>query len=292
MNRYSNLILFLALAALMLTACTPTAGAASPARTEPASTSDACLGSAEDALVDLDCREMHIAVENVYLPFNYVSLETGEPGGWDYDVWREICTRLHCTPVFVETSWDSLIQSVASGENNAGADGITITPARAEQVDFSDGYIQLVQRLLVRIDEDRFDSIEAFAADESLLLGTQVSTSNYETAILYLPEERIKAFDTMPFAVQALVAGDVDAVLIDEVVGMGYRGANADQIEFIGPAIKSDELGFIFTPGSDLVDPVNQALASMREDGTLDEFNAYYFGPDFTLTEADIQTGE
>ena len=71
-------------------------------------------------------------------------------------------------------------------------------------------------------------------------MGTQTATTNYETAVEYLPEDRVQAFEQFPFAVQALIAGDVDAVIIDEVVGMGYMGENADAVELIGPAISSD----------------------------------------------------
>ncbi len=95
----------------------------------------------------------------------------------------------------------------------------------------------------------------------------------------------------MPFAVQALVAGDVDAVLIDEVVGMGYLGENGEKLEFTGEPITSEELGFAYPKGSDLREPVDRALESMRQDGTLEKLNARYFSPDFQVTEDDIVTG-
>lgn len=257
--------------------------------TEVESKPNGCLGSAETAIVDLECREVTIAVENAYLPFNYISIQTGEPGGWDYDAWREICTRLHCIPVFVEVAWDGMIQAVASGQYDVAADGITITPERQKIVDFSIGYIQIQQRLLVRKGESRFSNIEEFAENKTLIMGTQVNTTNYQTAIKFLPEERVKAFDQFPFAIQALINGDVDAVIIDEIVGMGYSGQNADKLELIGPSISSDELGFVFPKGSPLVEPVNKALQAMMADGTLAALNERYFGPSFTLTEEDIK---
>lgn len=249
---------------------------------------EGCLGTAEEAIADLDCEEITIAVENAYLPFNYIAIETGEPGGWDYEAWAEICTRLHCTPLFVEASWEGMIQAVADGQFDAAGDGITITDDRAQVVDFSIGYINIVQRLLVRSGDTRFASIEEFV-DGDFILGTQVATTNYETAIDYLPEDRIRAFDQFPFAVQALIAGDVDAVILDEVIGMGYMGVNADQVELIGPPISSDELGFIFPKGSELTDYVNQALTAMQQDGFLADLNVRYFGPEFDITYDDIQ---
>ncbi len=133
--------------------------------------------------------------------------------------------------------------------------------------------------------------MEDFVASEELVMGTQTGTTNYETASQYLPEERLQAFEQFPFAVQALIAGDVDAVIIDETAGQGYMGENADELELIGPSLSSDQLGFIYPKGSDLVDPVNQALASMKADGTLEALSIKYFGPSFTITYDDIGEG-
>jgi polar amino acid transport system substrate-binding protein len=250
---------------------------------------EGCLGTAGDAIVDLECREVTIAVENMYLPFNYLDPDTGEPTGWDYDVWNEICTRLHCKPVYTEASWEGMIQAVSDGQFDAAADGITITDERAEIVDFSVGYINIDQRLLVRKDEDRISSIDDIVNDPELKLGTQSGTTNYETATKFLPEERIEAFETFPFAVQALIGGDVDAVIIDEVAGQGYMGENADALKLVGPSMSSDQLGFIYPKGSDLVDPVNQVINAMKADGFLEELNLQYFGPSFTITYDDLE---
>ncbi len=268
----------LVVAALVLVAC-------SSAASQP----EGCLGTAADAIVDLDCQEVTVAVENAYLPFNYIRTDNNEPEGWDYDAWREICKRLHCKPAFVEAAWEGMIQAVADGQFDAAADGITITEDRAQIVDFSMGYINIEQRLLVRLGEDRFTNIEEFAANDALVMGTQTGTTNYETATKYLPESRLKAFEQFPFAVQALIAGDVDAVIIDETAGQGYRGENADSLALIGPSISSDQLGFIYPKGSELVGPVDQALQSMMQDGFLTELNKKFFGPDFVITYDDIQ---
>ncbi len=247
----------------------------------------ACGGSGDD----LDGREVTIAIENAYLPFNYVDAVTGEPGGWDYAAWDEICRRIGCTPVYVEAAWEGMIVAVSDGQFDAAADGITITEDRAEIVDFSIGYVAIEQRLLVRADETRFDSIEDIVADESLNLGTQTGTTNYETAATYLPEDRIQAFEQFPFAVQALLSGDIDAVIIDETAGLGYLGENKEDLKLVGPSMSSDNLGFIFPLGSDLVEPVNDAIRSMIDDGFLAKINLEFFGPGFTVTYDDIGDG-
>jgi polar amino acid transport system substrate-binding protein len=66
-------------------------------------------------------------------------------------------------------------------------------------------------------------------------------------------------------------------VLMDATSGQGYIGANPDQLKMIGDPLGTEEYGFIFTPGSDLVAPFNAAIQSMKEDGFLDQLNTRWF---------------
>ena len=232
-----------------------------------------------DLLPDLGGQTVTVAVENAYPPFNYYD-DDGSAAGWDYDVVDELCVRLNCTPEYIETSWEGMIVAVGGGEFDMAADGITITAERAEIVDYSIGYIQIIQRFITRIDEDRFGTVQEFV-DGDFTIGVQTGTTNYLTATELVGEDRLIAFDQFGAAVQALIAGDVDAVVIDDVAGQGYVGENADEIELMAEGLTApDELGFIFEPGSDLVEPFNAAIRSMVTDGSLNEINAVYgFGP-------------
>ena len=99
----------------------------------------------------------------------------------------------------------------------------------------------------------------------------------------------MSGFEQFPFAIQALIGGDIDAVILDEVIGLGYVGENADQVELVGPSISSDQLGFVFPTGSELVEPFNQAIQSMIDDGFMNQVNLKFFGPDFKVTYDDIK---
>ena len=276
------LFALLVVGAMVLSACAPEAAP------EPAPEPVAEPVVEEGGLADLGGKEVTITVENAYLPFNYIDPETGEGAGWDYAIWNEICSLLNCTPVFVESAWEGMIQAVADGQFDVGADGVTITEERAEIVDFSIGYVAIEQRLLVRADEDRITSIQDIVDNTELKLGTQTGTTNYETALKHLDADRINAFEQFPFAVQALIAGDIDAVIMDETAGQGYLGENAQDLKLVGDSLSSDELGFIYPLGSDLVEPVNAALEELMQNGFLVEINAEYFGEDFDVTYDDL----
>ena len=236
------------------------------------------LGAEPAALPDLGGATISIAVESSYIPFGFIDLETDEPIGLDYDLLDELCARLNCVPDFIETAWDGMILAVSNGEFDMAVGGITIKPDRAEIVDFTDGYVSIVQVLLSRIGETRFDGAESLAADESLLVGVQPATTNYWVALGLVGEERVVAYETFPVAVQALIAGDVDAVVMDDVAGQGYVGVNADRLQIIGePLTSEEEIGYIFPLGSELRDAMNAGLDSMRADGTLEAINNRWF---------------
>ena len=263
----------------------PTAGASIPAAL-------AELAAGEIELPDLGGREVTIAIENAYPPFNLVDIRTNEAIGWDYDTLDELGVRLNYTPVYITASWDSMIAAVSQGEFDMAADGITITEERDEVVDFSVGYIQLAQVLMTRAGEDRFDSTDAFAADESLTLGTQVGTTNYQLSVELVGEERVQAYDTFGVAVQSLLTGDVDAVLLDNVASQGYMGAEADAFQIVGEPLTSEELGFIFPEGSELTAAFDAGLASLAADGTLDMlFQKWFvdFDPSTLTGEAEAE---
>jgi len=233
---------------------------------------------AQDALPDLGGRTVAIAVENAYIPFNYIDEASGEAVGFDYDVMNEVCARLNCTPEFVQTTWDALLVGVAAGEFDVGASGITITEERERTVDFSMGVVATSQVLLMRIDEDRFATVADFTAGD-FFLGTQRGTTNYDLAVEMVGEARIVAFEEFGPTIQALVNGEVDAVIIDSTSGQGYVGENDELLTIINEPLTSDFLGYAFAEGSDLVEPFDAALVSMMADGTLDAISATWFPP-------------
>jgi polar amino acid transport system substrate-binding protein len=221
-------------------------------------------------VTDLGGREVRIAVENAYPPFNYIDKDTDEAVGWDYDVGREICKRLNCTPVFVEAAWEGLFEAMAAGEYDVAFDGITITLARSLKVDFSDPYVEYGQVLLVRADRAEIADEESFTASD-LTISTQIGTTNEYTAMKLFGEERVVSFDTFDMPVVALIAGDVDSVIIDEVAAIGFMGENPGQMKIAFSVTSGEILAFPYPPLSDLVEPFNWAMQEMFADGTMDE---------------------
>ena len=92
--------------ALVASACgSDSDDAASSSSSAPATTAASSDGGGDDA-PDLGGQTVTVAIENAYLPFNYIDAATGEAGGWDYDAIDEICARINCAPDYQEFAWD------------------------------------------------------------------------------------------------------------------------------------------------------------------------------------------
>ncbi len=233
-------------------------------------------------LPDLKGRVVKAVTGNDYPPLNFVEASTGKAIGWEYDAVNEIGRRLNCEIEWNVTTWDTMISAVRAGQFDVGMDGITINAEREEQIDFSDPYMVSQQFMLVRKDEARFENEKEFAADKDLLIGAQAGTTNFYVAVYNVLDgdeanKRIKLFETFGASVQALIAGDVDMVLMDAASSRGYIGANPEKLKNTGGPLGTEEFGFIFTPDSDLRVPFNEALASMKEDGFLEKLNTKWF---------------
>ena len=233
-------------------------------------------------LPDLSGKTVVVVTENAYPPLQFVDPKSGQAVGWEYDAMNEIAKRLNFKVEYQNTSWDAMIQAVSDGQYNIGMTGITIKDDRKEKVDFSDAYMRSEQFMLVRGDETRFSDGKSFAAVEDALVGAQPGTTPFYTAVYEVLDgneanPRIKLFETFGATVQALKAGDVDMVLTDGTAGKGYVDASNGGLKLVGGPLGSEDFGFIFTKGSDLVAPVNAAIAAMKADGTIDGLNKKWF---------------
>jgi len=233
-------------------------------------------------LPDLKGRKMVVVTENAYPPLQFKDPKTGNAIGWEYDAVAEIAKRLKITLEYQNTSWDAMIQAVSDGQYDMGMTGITIKDERKEKVDFSDPYMRSEMFMIVRGDEDRFTEAKSFAAFKEGLVGAQAGTTPFYTAVYSVLDgneqnPRIKLFETFGAQIQALKTGDVDVVLTDGTAGKGYVDASNGGLKLIGGPLGTEDFGFIFPKGSDLVAPINAAIASMKKDGTLDALNKKWF---------------
>ena len=233
-------------------------------------------------LPDLGGKEVVVVTENAYPPLQFVDPKSGDAIGWEYDAMLELASRLNFSLSIENSSWDAMIPAVSEGQYDVGMTGITIKEDRKELVDFSDAYMRSEMFMLVRAEEDRFADGPSFAGFADGLVGAQAGTTPFYVAVYDMLDgdeanPRIKLFETFGASVQALRVGDVDVVLTDGTAGAGYVDANPGTFKLVGDSMGTEDFGFIFPKGSELVDPINAGIAAMKADGTLDALNKKWF---------------
>ncbi|MBI5669857.1 MAG: amino acid ABC transporter substrate-binding protein [Chloroflexi bacterium] len=226
---------------------------------------------------DLGGREITVAVENAYPPYNFIN-EDGEAVGWDYDTFRDICHLLNCKPVFVQTTWDGMLAAIGRGEFDVAADGITYTKERDETVDFSQLYQAYDETLLVRADETRFSTVEELLALPDYRVATQIGTTNEITAHEIFGVDNVQSYDVFGAAIEALLNDDVDAVVVDRPAAEGWIEERSGAMKTLPESLAGLEgLAFAFPPGSDLVKPINAAMSALEASGRWEEVYAKWF---------------
>ena len=239
-------------------------------------------------LPDLKGREITVVTENAYPPLQFIDRD-GKAVGWEYDAIAEIARRLDLKVSYAGSSWDAMIPAISDGQYDIGMTGITIRDDRKEKVDFSDPYMRSEMVMLVRGDEARFSDAASFRANPDLLIAAQPGTTPFYVGIYEVLDgneqnPRVKLFETFGASVQALRAGDVDLVLTDQTAGAGYVAGSGGALKVVGERLGAEDFGFIFPKGSDLVAPVNAAIAALRADGTLAALDRKWF-LDFKMGE-------
>jgi polar amino acid transport system substrate-binding protein len=167
--------------------------------------------------------------------------------------------------------------SYAPGEKKFDFDinQISITPARAKAVDFSDGYYSAAQAVIAPKGSDAAGatSVEDL---QDIRLGAQTGTTSL-TAVrdVIQPTQQPLVFEDTNAAKQALANDQVDAIVADLPSAFYITAVEIPDSTIVGQFQptegETEEFGMLFEKGSDLVPCVNQALAALRESGELDD---------------------
>jgi len=210
-----------------------------------------------------------------YEPFQYK--EGGKIVGFDVDLMDLVAEELELEQEIVNTPFETIEtgQAMNTGKCDIAAAGMTITDPRAEVMDFSDGYFDATQALLVKKGAG-YDSLEAMSGKT---LGVQISTTGEQYAEENAPDDvELKVFEDLALLVTAVKSGNIDAAINDNSVLYDYVEKNPDtevSVEFdtgesYGFAVAKDE-------NDVLLETVNDVVAQAKEDGTYEELFTKYF---------------
>jgi polar amino acid transport system substrate-binding protein len=199
----------------------------------------------------------------------------GDPqnyGGYEGEVASEVAKRMDLP---IEWVVEPFNKSYAPGAKDYDFDinQITITPERQRVVDFSDGYFDNDQGVLV-LEGSPAASAKSLSDLKDVKLGAQVGTTALDFVNTTIkPEEQAKVYDTTNDARSALESGQIDAFVTDLVTTVYLRDIEIENSEVIGQYPGDEEFGMLFEKGNPLVGCVNEVLGEMKQDGTLKDLS-------------------
>ena len=234
--------------------------------TEAASTAEAAAAD----FTTVEDGKLHMATNATFPPYESIA-DDGTFEGIDVDIAGKIAEKLGLELVVDDMEFGSIITSVQTGKEDIALAGLTVTDERKQTVDFTDSYATGVQVVIVPIDSD----IETIDDLEGKQIGCQESTTGY----IYCSdtpenggygEENVTAFPSGANAVQALLGGKVDAVVIDSQPAQEFVAQNAGKLKILSTEFVSEDYAIgVSKDNTALRDAVNNALKELIDDGTV-----------------------
>ena len=227
-------------------------------------------------------------------PFCYYDVDTNELKGLDVDILREICNRLGIADIQASvTDFSNMLLELNNGNVDMVADAMYIKDERLDVALFTDVWYTEGEAVVIPTNS-------SFTTKESLkdaVVGAQPGTAFYETGEQWLADGKIKdlvGFENQATLMTAVNTGKVDACVTDGIVA-GYTIAQdssldlmlmnpyeAEAVGKIGAAVRFED--------DDFLAEVNDALNSMKEDGTLMSIlESYGLNEDYYI---DVESGK
>ena len=240
--------------------------AAEDTSSEASSEEASSTASAETASYDVETVEDGVLImsTNAAFPPYEMTNDAGEFEGIDVEMAGEIAKRLGLELQIDDMDFDAALLAVQQGKSDIAMAGITITEDRLVNMDFSNTYANGVQSVIVPEGSD-ITSPDDLAGK---LVGVQRGTTGYTFCIDEFGEDAVAPFDNGNTAVQNLVSGKVDAVVIDNAPAQEYVAANPG-LTILDTAFADEDYAIGVAKGNtQLLDAINSILAEMEADGT------------------------
>lgn len=209
---------------------------------------------------------LRVGTDATYEPFESID-EDGNFVGFDMELIAMVAEELGLELQLQNVSWEGIIPGLMNGNYDCLISAMTITEERKKQIDFSDPYFTIKQVIVVREDDFSINGPEDLA-------GKVVTVQNGTTGDLYASEienVKMKRFDTNPQAIQELLNNNADAAVMDDLVAYQAMAkmSGLRVIEIHDAEIENYGIG-VRKGNEELLNKINRALATLKENGKLD----------------------
>lgn len=230
-----------------------------------------------------------VATSANFAPFEY--MDGNEFKGIDIDIIKDIAKELNMELVIKNMEFDSVVQSVSSGNADVGISGLTINESRQKVVNFTEPYFSASQVVIFNVNDNNFVGIDskeglinAINKIKGIKIGVQTGTTgeffakgdidwNFEG----FKDANILSFSNGAMAVSAMLNKQIDIVIIDEMPAKVLVKANKGSNYLAIPLTEEKYSISVGKNKEELLKKINDILQGMKEDGSIDEIvNKYY----------------
>jgi polar amino acid transport system substrate-binding protein len=217
-----------------------------------------------------------VGTDAAYAPFESQN-EKGEIVGFSIDLMNAVASKAGIQVKYVNTPWEGIFNALAQGDRDVLISSITITPERAQTMDFSAPYFDAQQLIAVGSNS----KVAKFSDLTKLKVGVQTGTTGDEvvTKLQGKNSALIKRFESTPLALKELDAGGVEAVVADNGVVINYVSNNNAKLRTVtDTSFAPEQYGIAVKKGNaELLGKLNQGLADIKADGTYKKIYDKYF---------------
>jgi arginine/lysine/histidine transporter system substrate-binding protein len=229
---------------------------------------DASQAEATGESAEGEMETLTMATNAEFPPYEFY--EGQQVVGIDAEMGAAIAEKLGYDFKIEDMAFDSIIPAVVSGKASFGMAGMTVTPERLENVDFSDSYATGVQVVIVKEDSPITTVDDLFAEGAENAVGVQTGTTGDIYASGDIEEKglgTIERYNKGADAVQSLATGKIDCVIIDREPAKEFVAAN-EGLKILETEYAVEDYAICFAKDSELTEKVNGALKELIEDGT------------------------
>lgn len=225
--------------------------------------------TAVDAVTTVETGKLHMATNAAFPPYEMIK-DDGTYEGIDVEIATKIAEKLGLELAVDDMDFGSVITSVQTGKSDIAMAGMTVTDERKKNIDFTDSYATGKQVIIVK----EGSAIKTADDLNGKMIGTQEGTTGYLYCSASVEdggygEENVTAYTNGATAVQALVTGKVDCVVIDNEPAQKYVAANPGLVILETPFVTEDYAIGVSKDNTALTAAVNAALKELISDGTV-----------------------
>jgi len=167
----------------------------------------------------------------------------------------------------LNVAWDPLLAGMAQCQYDVAISAMTITEERKEAMLFSNPYFEAGQLVTVRYNNTDIKSKEDLGGKT---VGAQIGTTG-SFEVEKIAGATLKTYDDIGLAMQDLMNGQIDAVISDNPLAMGYANANPDKLKTVGAVFTSEYYGIaVCKDKPEILEKINEGLAKVKAEGLID----------------------